>query len=81
MVDYRALVEYIAKQLVTDPSSVEVTGSEGEEGLSVRILVAAGDVGRIIGKRGATINAIRQVVRASAAKAGDKVDVDVEERK
>ncbi|HQH79350.1 MAG TPA: KH domain-containing protein [Synergistaceae bacterium] len=45
----------------------------------MRISLASGDVGRIIGKKGATINALRQLTRASAAKAGDTVDVDVVE--
>ena len=43
------------------------------------IRVAHEDVGRIIGKRGATINAIRLLAKAAAVKAGEKVDVDIVE--
>ncbi|MBQ9574563.1 MAG: KH domain-containing protein, partial [Synergistaceae bacterium] len=37
------------------------------------------DVGRVIGKRGATINAIRLLAKAAAVKAGERVDVDIVE--
>ncbi|MBQ4418695.1 MAG: KH domain-containing protein, partial [Synergistaceae bacterium] len=41
--------------------------------------VAHEDVGRIIGKRGATINSIRLLAKAAAVKAGERVDVDIVE--
>ena len=71
MVNYKELVEFIVKHLVTQPDSVEVDGNEGE-GESVKkilIRVAHEDVGRVIGKRGATINAIRLLAKAAAVKA------------
>jgi predicted RNA-binding protein YlqC (UPF0109 family) len=80
MPDYRELVDHIVRQLVTDPETVRVAGEGKDDGsFLVRISVAQEDVGRIIGKKGATINAVRQVVRAAASKAGERVDVDVEE--
>ncbi|WP_029165374.1 KH domain-containing protein [Aminiphilus circumscriptus] len=80
MPDYRELVDHIVRQLVTDPETVRVASEEKDDGsFLVRISVAQEDVGRIIGKKGATINAVRQVVRAAASKAGERVDVDVEE--
>ncbi|MBQ3646839.1 MAG: KH domain-containing protein [Synergistaceae bacterium] len=81
MVNYKELVEFIVKHLVTQPDSVEVDGNEGE-GESVKkilIRVAHEDVGRVIGKRGATINAIRLLAKAAAVKAGERVDVDIVE--
>ncbi|PIE53926.1 MAG: RNA-binding protein [Dethiosulfovibrio peptidovorans] len=80
MADYVELVRYVAKALVNDPEAVQISSSEDQEGI-VKILidVADGDIGRMIGRRGATINAIRQVVRASAVKSGDRVVVDVRE--
>jgi predicted RNA-binding protein YlqC (UPF0109 family) len=36
-------------------------------------------MGRVIGKKGSTINAIRHVAKAASVKSGEKVDVDVEE--
>ncbi|MBQ3403709.1 MAG: KH domain-containing protein [Synergistaceae bacterium] len=80
MVNYKELVEFIVKHLVTQPDTVEVESDEaGEEkgGSKILIRVAHEDVGRVIGKRGATINAIRLLAKAAAVKAGERVDVDI----
>lgn len=78
--DYQALVKTIAVSLVTTPDAVEVTAAKDAEGvLRVLIHVAEQDTGRVIGRRGATINAIRQIVRVSSVKSGDSVEVDVAE--
>ncbi len=78
--DYNALVKTIALSLVTNPDAVEVSSQKDTEGvLRVVIHVAAQDTGRVIGRRGATINAIRQIVRVSSVKSGDSVEVDVAE--
>ncbi|MCF7936551.1 MAG: KH domain-containing protein [Synergistales bacterium] len=80
MADYKELTEFIVRNLVTNPDDVVVKVQEQEEGqFGVRISVAREDLGRVIGKKGATINALRQVVRASSQKEGQRVDVDVEE--
>jgi len=78
MANYKELVEFIAKHLVMNPDSVFVECNEDENGeAKVMIRVAHDDIGRIIGKRGATINAIRLLAKASAVKAGEKVNVDI----
>jgi predicted RNA-binding protein YlqC (UPF0109 family) len=79
MADYKELVEFIAKHLVTQPEAVTVESGEVENGVKILIRVSHEDVGRIIGKRGATINAIRLLAKAAAVKAGEKVDVDIVE--
>jgi predicted RNA-binding protein YlqC (UPF0109 family) len=79
MANYNELVEFIAKHLVTQPELVNVESSESENGTKIMIRVAHDDVGRIIGKRGATINAIRLLAKAAAVKAGERVDVDIVE--
>lgn len=79
MVNYKELVEFVAKHLVTQPDAVSVESEEEENGIKVMIRVAHEDVGRIIGKRGATINAIRLLAKAAAVKAGERVDVDIVE--
>ena len=66
MVNYKELVEFIVKYLVTQPDAVSVESGEEENGTKVMIRVAHEDVGRIIGKRGATINAIRHGVGCDA---------------
>jgi len=79
MANYKELVEFIVKYLVTQPEAVSVESGDGEGGVKVMIKVAHEDVGRIIGKRGATINAIRLLAKAAAVKAGERVDVDIVE--
>ena len=79
MAKYKELVEFIVKYLVTQPEVVSVESHDDEGGVKVMIKVAHEDVGRIIGKRGATINAIRLLAKAAAVKAGERVDVDIVE--
>ena len=79
MVNYKELVEFIVKHLVTQADSVEVECNEEDGGSKILIRVAHEDVGRVIGKRGATINAIRLLAKAAAVKAGERVDVDIVE--
>ena len=77
MVNYKELVEFIVKHLVTQSDAVEVECKEEDGGSKILIRVAHEDVGRVIGKRGATINAIRLLAKAAAVKAGERVDVDI----
>ena len=78
MPDYRELVEFVVRRLVTEPDKVQVSAEDDDHGfISVRIRVAPEDVGRVIGKRGATINAIRLLAKAAAVKENDRVDVDI----
>ena len=79
MVNYKELVEFIVKYLVTQPDAVSVESGEEENGTKVMIRVAHEDVGRIIGKRGATINSIRILAKAASVKDGEKVAVDIVE--
>lgn len=80
MPDYRELVEFVVRRLVTQPDEVQISEQTDERGVTaITIRVAPEDVGRVIGKRGATINAIRLVAKASAVKVNDRVDVDIVE--
>ncbi|MDA8301488.1 MAG: KH domain-containing protein [Actinomycetota bacterium] len=74
----RAVLEYIARQVVDQPDAVSVTESEGSgHAVRLHLVVAADDVGRVIGRRGRTAQAIRAVTRAAAAKDGDEVLVEI----
>ncbi|MFA6881764.1 MAG: KH domain-containing protein [Aminobacterium sp.] len=78
MSNYQNLVKYIVDLLVTDPDQVLITSEMNDRGIvMVLIKVAPEDVGRVIGKRGATINAIRLVVKAAAVKENERVEVDI----
>ena len=78
MPDYKELVDFIVKRLVTNPDEVRVEAETDERGVTaVTIRVAPDDVGRGIGKRGATINSIRLLAKAAAVKVNDRVEVDI----
>ncbi|HCL78992.1 MAG TPA: RNA-binding protein [Synergistaceae bacterium] len=80
MSDYRELVEFIVRRLVTLPDQVSVTSEMGEGDVTlISITVAPEDVGRVIGKRGGTINSIRLLTKAAAVKENVRVDVDIVE--
>jgi|MTBAKMStandDraft_1061839.scaffolds.fasta_scaffold00209_65 predicted RNA-binding protein YlqC (UPF0109 family) len=78
MPDYGALVESIVRRLVRDPESVRVDSeAQGNGVFEVKIRVAPEDIGRVIGKRGATVNALRLLAKAAAVKSNEKVVVDI----
>ena len=79
-VDYAGLVELIVCRLVTNPEEASVTQSTAEGGsILLTVKVAQEDIGRVIGKKGSTINALRHIAKAASIKSGEKVDVDVKE--
>lgn len=72
------LLEYLAKGLVEKPGEVFVESFEEDDGtLILELHVADDDVGKVIGRNGRTVNALRAVIRASAVKHGRRVLVDV----
>ena len=73
----RAVLEYLAKAIVDDPDSVMVEVEEGRRSVSLRLNVSPDDMGRVIGRRGRTAQAIRTVVRAAAARDGLDAHVDI----
>ncbi len=73
----RDVLEYLAKAIVDDAESVVVEVDEGRGSLSLRLNVSPDDMGRVIGRRGRTAQAIRTVVRAAAAREGTDVHVDI----
>ena len=80
MANYVELVELIVRRLVTKPEEVFVSEERSEAGaILISVKVAQEDIGRVIGKKGSTINAIRHVAKAASIKSGEKVDVDVKE--
>jgi len=72
------LLAYLARALVDLPDQVSVDSYDEEDGSVVLELhVAEDDVGKVIGRNGRTINALRTVVRASSVRLGRRVLVDV----
>ena len=74
------LLAYLARALVDDPEQVAVHSYDESDGsLVLELTVAEDDVGKVIGRNGRTINALRTVVRASAVRLGRRVLIDVVE--
>ena len=69
------LVKYMITALVDDKDQVEVK----EDGDAICVKVAKDDIGKIIGKQGRIIKAIRSVVKAASAKYGKNYSVEVDE--
>jgi len=63
----KELVEMVAKKLVNHPEDVQVRLIEGEDKQTYELRVNDEDMGRVIGKNGKTINAIRTLIGAAAA--------------
>jgi uncharacterized protein len=72
------LLAYLVRSLVDQPSDVSVESFDEEDGTTVlEIRVADDELGKVIGRRGRTVNALRVVMRACATKRGGRVLVDV----
>ncbi len=72
------LAQFLVKNLVNKPEEVEVNSSEDGDVVRVNVRVADEDKGKIIGKQGKVIKAIRFVVGIVGAKAKRKVLLDLE---
>ncbi len=75
----REFLEYVAKQLVDNPDSVEITEEEKDNKVIFKIKVAQADIGKIIGKQGRTAQSIRVLLSAVAAKSGKRAILEVED--
>ncbi len=71
------LVEHLVKCVVTEPESVSVDAKPDRDGITYFVTVAPNDVGKVIGKSGRVISAIRYVVSAAAGKARQRAFVKV----
>jgi predicted RNA-binding protein YlqC (UPF0109 family) len=75
----KEVLEYLARALVDEPDAVEVTEVEGDRSVILQLRVAPDDMGKVIGKRGRTVKAIRSVVRAAGSRQGITTMVEIVE--
>ena len=72
------LLAFLARGLVDDPDEVVVDSFEEDDGTIVlELSVAEGDAGKVIGRGGRTVAALRTVVKASSVRENRRVLVDV----
>lgn len=73
----KEFVEYIVKNLVDNPDQVRITEVGGAHSLILELSVEKADIGKIIGKKGKTINAIRTLVMSVASRNGLRVNLEI----
>ena len=72
-------LEYIVTQIVDDPEKVEINEQQENGMINFTITVAPSDMGKIIGKNGKIIRAVRNVVKISAIKQNKKINIVLSE--
>lgn len=65
----KELLEYMVKELVDNPDEVNITEEDEDDRTVIfKLKVAENDLGKVIGKKGRTANALRVIMRAASAK-------------
>lgn len=70
-------VEYVVKELVDNPNQVKVNRSEDDRGVLLELTVAPEDLGRVIGRHGATAQSLRNILRALGVKNGARYNLKI----
>lgn len=71
------LIQHIARSLVNDPTQVDVRTNERGNFVRLTLQVAKEDMGRVIGRKGRVANAMRTLLRVSAARKDKRADLDI----
>ena len=72
-----AVATYLTKALTDNPDDVAIETSVRGDQVKLSVTVNPADMGRVIGRRGRTAQALRTLVAAAGAKAGVKTNVDI----
>jgi predicted RNA-binding protein YlqC (UPF0109 family) len=75
----QAFVEYVVKSIVDNPDAVVVTRSVDDRGVLLELTVDPEDMGKIIGKAGATAKALRTLLRVLGAKSDARFNLKITE--
>ena len=73
----RDVIETVARALADSPQKVAVTESEHRGTTLIEVTVAPPDVGKLIGRQGRTIQAMRTIATMTGERAGKKVTLEV----
>jgi predicted RNA-binding protein YlqC (UPF0109 family) len=73
----KEFVAYIVKNLVDHPDKVQINEIGGTQTLIIELSVEKSDIGKIIGKKGKTINAIRTLLMSVASRNGIRVNLEI----
>lgn len=75
--DEKGLVEVIVKKLVDNPDSVQISQVGGERSTILELRVDTSDIGKVIGKNGRIVTAIRTLLHAMAKKTDKRIILEV----
>lgn len=81
MSELKNVADVLARALADEPQAVSVTESEHRGTTVIEVFVAPGDVGKMVGRQGRTIAALRTLVSATAERLGKKATLEVRERR
>lgn len=73
------LLAYLARQLVDEPDAVRVETEEREDMTVLLLHVAPDDIGKVIGRAGRIVRALRTIMRAAGARAQTRVVLEIVE--
>jgi len=73
----KEMIEYVVKGIVDNPEDVRVTQVGGETSIIFELRVHQDDIGKVIGKNGRTVNAIRTLLNVMAARRGVRASLEV----
>ena len=73
----KELIEFLARSLVDNPDDVRVEEEQDEDRVVIRLYVAAGDMGKVIGKQGRIANAMRDLLKVAAARHGTRASLEI----
>jgi predicted RNA-binding protein YlqC (UPF0109 family) len=71
------LLEDLARRLVDEPDAVRVEREERDDVVVLRLHVAKNDVGKVIGRQGRIVRALRQIVRAAVGRQRKRVVLEI----
>ncbi len=74
----KALVEYVARSLASEPDQVEVIEEHRGDRIVIHLRVADEDKGRVIGRDGRCANAIRSLLHVAAVRSGVRASLDID---
>ena len=74
-----AVAEYVTRNLADDPDAIDIEVDERGDEVALSVHANPSDMGRLIGKRGRVIQALRQLVRAAGTADGVKANIDIVE--
>lgn len=76
-ISLKELIEFVARSLVDEPDQVEVAEIAGDQSIVLELSVAKGDLGKVIGKQGRTVKAMRSILSAASSKLRKRAELEI----